>query len=326
VLDLVGLQPLARCPRPTQSVRARQHSPDRALSTRRLAAPACTAPANRPSRHPEAPRQRRLGRCCTRMQDRCALVDRVRDEPRHLGPQRPSAHVRMPSAADRNWPAHSLTIIGACLRCSRRGAPLGLGRASRSLPRGQASRSPRLRRGTASHITTCLTAPPRPANTGNQLGRAQLARESLDSTGVARDHDLTLLADHTACRAARPHRSSASQAASSRRLPIDLRATALARHLSVSETAELLTLQEASQRVRLSPWALRRAISRGELDASKPAGRIRISEQAIEDWLKLTRVEPDVVPAREALCPMPAIPSRSKREASFRARLQRRSS
>jgi excisionase family DNA binding protein len=93
----------------------------------------------------------------------------------------------------------------------------------------------------------------------------------------------------------------------------------------VSETVELLTVQEASQRVRLSPWALRRAISRGELDASKPAGRIRISERAIEDWLKLTRVEPDVVPAREALSPMRAIPSRSDCEASFRARLQRRS-
>src|ERR1700730_4034018 len=108
--------------------------------------------------------------------------------------------------------------------------------------------------------------------------------------------------------------------------PIDLRATSLPRLLSVSETAELLTLQEASQRVRLSPWALRRAISRGELDASKPAGRIRISEQAIEDWLKLTRVEPDIVPARGALRPMRAIPARSEREVSFRARLQRRSS
>ena len=107
--------------------------------------------------------------------------------------------------------------------------------------------------------------------------------------------------------------------------PIDLRATSLARHLSVSETAELLTLQEASQRVRLSPWALRRAIGRGELDASKPAGRIRISERAIEDWLKLTRVGPDVVPARKPPHPMRAIPSRSDREASFRARLQRKS-
>ena len=107
--------------------------------------------------------------------------------------------------------------------------------------------------------------------------------------------------------------------------PIDLRATSLARLLSVSETAELLTLQEASQRVRLSPWALRRAISRGELDASKPAGRIRISEQAIEDWLKLTRVEPEVVPAREAPRPMRAVPSKSEREDSFRARLQRKS-
>lgn len=119
--------------------------------------------------------------------------------------------------------------------------------------------------------------------------------------------------------------SSASRAVSTRRLPIDLRATALARHLSVSEIAELLTLEEASRRVRLSPWTLRRAISRGELDASKPAGRIRISEQAIEDWLKLTRVAPDVAPTGEVLRPMRAAPSGSDREASFRARLQRKS-
>ena len=94
----------------------------------------------------------------------------------------------------------------------------------------------------------------------------------------------------------------------------------------MSEFPQIYTLKEACERVRLSPWALRRAIARGELDASKPAGRIRISEQAIDDWLKLTRVEPDVVPAREALRPMRAIPSRSEREDSFRARLRRSAS
>jgi excisionase family DNA binding protein len=85
----------------------------------------------------------------------------------------------------------------------------------------------------------------------------------------------------------------------------------------------LLTLSEASERVRLSPWALRRAIKRGELDASKPAGRIRISEQAIADWLKLTRVEPEVEPTREAP-PLPASSTLSAAQAdSFRARLRR---
>ena len=155
-----------------------------------------------------------------------------------------------------------------------------------------------------------------------RLARRALIPQEKHATMTSRSTQITphvVRQDRVRC-------SSASGAVSPPGLPIDLRATPLARLLSVSETAELLTLQDASQRVRLSPWALRRAISRGELDASKPAGRIRISEQAIEDWLKLTRVEPDVVPAREALSPMRAIPSRSEREASFRARLQRRSS
>ena len=93
--------------------------------------------------------------------------------------------------------------------------------------------------------------------------------------------------------------------------------------MSATDTSELLTLQEACDRVRLSPWALRRAISRGELDASKPAGRIRISEQAIDDWLRLTKVEPDIVTAGEPLRLKGSLPSRSPREESFRARLRR---
>jgi excisionase family DNA binding protein len=51
---------------------------------------------------------------------------------------------------------------------------------------------------------------------------------------------------------------------------------------------DLLTLDEACAHVRLSPWALRRAIARGELRAYKPAGRIRISPDALAAWLEST--------------------------------------
>jgi len=94
----------------------------------------------------------------------------------------------------------------------------------------------------------------------------------------------------------------------------------------VSEVSPLLTLKEACDRVRLSPWALTRAIKRGELDASKPAGRIRISEQAIADWLKLTRVEPEVEPKREPQRLLTATTPRAAHGDTFRARLRRNAS
>jgi Helix-turn-helix domain len=88
----------------------------------------------------------------------------------------------------------------------------------------------------------------------------------------------------------------------------------------------LWTLQEASDRVRLSPWALRRAISRGELVASKPAGRIRITEHALDDWLELTRVKPEAEPTQKSLRLLTTPPSRPAQEDSFRARLRRNAS
>jgi excisionase family DNA binding protein len=85
--------------------------------------------------------------------------------------------------------------------------------------------------------------------------------------------------------------------------------------------APLLTLEEVCERVKLSSWALRRAIKRGELVAFKPAGRIRISEQALEDWLTLTRVEPDV---REDLTVRPLPTTIPHASDSFRASLRKR--
>jgi excisionase family DNA binding protein len=49
---------------------------------------------------------------------------------------------------------------------------------------------------------------------------------------------------------------------------------------------KLLTLEQACETVQLSPWTLRRAIARGELEAYKIAGRVRMSEAALQQWIK----------------------------------------
>lgn len=83
----------------------------------------------------------------------------------------------------------------------------------------------------------------------------------------------------------------------------------------------LLTLPEVCARVRLSPWAVRRAIGRGELFAYKLAGRLRIPEEALEDWLLAGIIEP------EDPAPMQPVRRRepSQQLASFRARLRKES-
>ena len=53
----------------------------------------------------------------------------------------------------------------------------------------------------------------------------------------------------------------------------------------------MLTIQEAAERVRLTQWAIYRAIQRGELIAYKPGGRLRIREGDLESWLESTRVQ-----------------------------------
>jgi excisionase family DNA binding protein len=52
----------------------------------------------------------------------------------------------------------------------------------------------------------------------------------------------------------------------------------------------MLTVQEAAERVRLTQWAIYRAIRRGDLAAYKPGGRLRIREADLEAWLESTRV------------------------------------
>ena len=91
---------------------------------------------------------------------------------------------------------------------------------------------------------------------------------------------------------------------------------------SVVTLPTLLTLDEACEIVRLSPWAIRRAIARGELHAYRPCGRIRIPSEALAAWLQ------DSAPAAE---PSPNVrlgtkvhPSRSTESDTFRARAARR--
>ena len=51
--------------------------------------------------------------------------------------------------------------------------------------------------------------------------------------------------------------------------------------------------------MRLTQWAIYRAIRRGDLAAYKPGGRLRIREADLEGWLESTRVQADVrAPAR----------------------------
>jgi excisionase family DNA binding protein len=61
----------------------------------------------------------------------------------------------------------------------------------------------------------------------------------------------------------------------------------------------MLTVKEAAAGVRLTQWAIYRAIQRGDLTAYKPGGRLRIYESDLEAWLQSTRVHAqDPPPAR----------------------------
>ena len=79
---------------------------------------------------------------------------------------------------------------------------------------------------------------------------------------------------------------------------------------SVVTLPTLLTLDEACEIVRLSPWAIRRAIARGELHAYRPCGRIRIPSEALAAWLEDSA--PDLL-----------LEESSKRSPAPRARRQR---
>jgi excisionase family DNA binding protein len=61
--------------------------------------------------------------------------------------------------------------------------------------------------------------------------------------------------------------------------------------LAASIGPAVLTVREAAEHVRLTQWAIYRAIQRGDLAAFKPGGRLRIQEADLDAWLESTRVE-----------------------------------
>jgi len=90
----------------------------------------------------------------------------------------------------------------------------------------------------------------------------------------------------------------------------------------------MLTVQEAATRVRLTQWAIYRAIRRGDLVAYKPGGRLRIDEPDLQAWLDATRVSP-VGPATrrpaQPVVPPPALVGSSRRggtDDTLRARVR----
>lgn len=58
---------------------------------------------------------------------------------------------------------------------------------------------------------------------------------------------------------------------------------------------KLLTLAQAGERVQLSRWTLRRAIERGELEGFRFGRRIRVSEEALEEWINDGAIEPSAL-------------------------------
>jgi excisionase family DNA binding protein len=90
---------------------------------------------------------------------------------------------------------------------------------------------------------------------------------------------------------------------------------------------DVLTVQEAADLVRLTQWAIYRAIARGDLVAYKPGGRLRINEGDLQAWLEATRVTPATraspAPARSVPPPELIGPSgRRATEDTLRARVR----
>jgi excisionase family DNA binding protein len=54
----------------------------------------------------------------------------------------------------------------------------------------------------------------------------------------------------------------------------------------------MLTVQEVAERVGLSHWSVRRAITAGELRAFKLRGHLRVSYAALDEWLAASEVHP----------------------------------
>lgn len=89
----------------------------------------------------------------------------------------------------------------------------------------------------------------------------------------------------------------------------------------------MLTVQEAAGIVKLTQWAIYRAIARGDLVAYKPGGRLRINEDDLQAWLEATRVSPAAPeqPPAPRIVPPPdliASPRRGSTEDTLRARVR----
>jgi excisionase family DNA binding protein len=82
--------------------------------------------------------------------------------------------------------------------------------------------------------------------------------------------------------------------------------------VSVSEPAHrLLTVTEVAQVTGLSPNAVYRAISAGELQAAKLRGRLRVPASALDEWIDLNLVS--VPRSRRQTPPAPARTGRVNR-------------
>lgn len=89
----------------------------------------------------------------------------------------------------------------------------------------------------------------------------------------------------------------------------------------------MLTVQEAASLVKLTQWAIYRAIAHRDLVAYKPGGRLRITEQDLEAWLEATRVSPPATPppAPPRIVPAPELigpARRSSTEDTLRSRVR----
>jgi excisionase family DNA binding protein len=93
-------------------------------------------------------------------------------------------------------------------------------------------------------------------------------------------------------------------------------------------TGQLLNVRQVAELVQLDETTVRRAIRRGELAASKPAGQLRVHPDDVTAWLERTRVQP----VEQSPAPRPGPPSaptplrpRATRSVRDRLRQERRS-
>jgi excisionase family DNA binding protein len=65
----------------------------------------------------------------------------------------------------------------------------------------------------------------------------------------------------------------------------------------------LVSVAEVASLVGLSAKAVRRAVERGELPASKLCGRIRVRREDVDAWVESNQVRPRAAPARPTRLP-----------------------